>query len=124
MGPNKPLQGTRRKRHAPEWQRSAARVTPVRLRHFDVMTTLTIASSDRHLEEILALQQRYLARAVSHQQQAREGFVFAEHTLPLLRRMAAEAPQAIAVSDVPGGWLLPVAAALSAGGVAESAPDV
>lgn len=63
------------------------------------MTTLTIASSDRHLEEILALQQRYLVRAVSQQQQALEGFVFAEHTLPLLQRMAAQAPQAIAVSD-------------------------
>jgi hypothetical protein len=66
---------------------------------FDVMTTLTIASSDHHLEEILALQRRYLARAVSQQQQVLEGFVFAEHTLPLLRRMAAQAPQAIAVSD-------------------------
>jgi len=63
------------------------------------MTTLTIASSDQHLEEILALQQRYLARAVSQEQQAFEGFVFAEHTVPLLRRMAAQAPQAIAVSD-------------------------
>jgi hypothetical protein len=63
------------------------------------MTTLTIASSDHQLEEILALQRRYLARVVSPQQQALEGFVFAEHTLPLLRRMAAEAPQAIAVSD-------------------------
>ncbi len=63
------------------------------------MTTLTIASSDHDLEGILALQQRYLARAVSQQQQALEGFVFAEHTLPILKRMAAQAPQAIAVAD-------------------------
>lgn len=63
------------------------------------MTTLTIASSDRDLEQILALQQRYLAGALSQEQQAVEGFVFAQHTLPLLRRMAAQAPQAIAVSD-------------------------
>lgn len=63
------------------------------------MTTLTIASSDHDLEGILALQQRYLARAVSQQQQALEGFVFAEHTLPILKRMAAQSPQAIAVAD-------------------------
>jgi len=63
------------------------------------MTTLTIASSDQHLQEILALQKRYLVRAVSEQQQTLEGFVFVEHTLSLLRRMAAQAPQAIAVSD-------------------------
>lgn len=63
------------------------------------MTTLAIASSDHHLEEIIALQKRYLARAVPPQQQALEGFVFAEHTVPLLRRMVAQAPQAIALSD-------------------------
>ena len=64
-----------------------------------LMTAITIASTDQHLEEILALQRRYHARAVSAEVQSREGFVFAEHTLPLLRRMAAESPQAIAVSE-------------------------
>lgn len=63
------------------------------------MTTLTIASSNDHLEQILELQRRYLPRALSVEQQNAEGFVFAEHTLPLLRRMAAELPQAIAVAD-------------------------
>ena len=63
------------------------------------MAAITIASTDQHLEEILALQRRYHARAVSAEVQSREGFVFAEHTLPLLRRMAAESPQAIAVSE-------------------------
>jgi GNAT superfamily N-acetyltransferase len=62
------------------------------------MTTTAIASTDRHLEEILALQRRYHARSVSAEVQAVEGFVFAEHTLPLLRRMAAQSPQAIALS--------------------------
>ncbi len=61
------------------------------------MTTLTIASSDRHLEGILALQRRFLARTSPSEQQAQEGFVFVEHTLPLLRRMAARSPQAIAL---------------------------
>ena len=62
------------------------------------MTTLTIASSDRHLEGILALQRRFLARTSPPAQQAQEGFVFVEHTLPLLRRMAAASPQAIALA--------------------------
>lgn len=61
--------------------------------------TLTIASSDRQLEGILALQRRYLARTSPPEQQAQEGFVFVEHTLPLLRRMAAASPQAIALAD-------------------------
>src|SRR5262245_18254924 len=63
------------------------------------MITITVASTDQHLEEILALQRRYHARAVSEEVQSREGFVFAEHTLPLLRRMAAQSPQAIALSE-------------------------
>ena len=60
---------------------------------------ITIASTDQHLMEILALQRRYHARAVSAEVQSSEGFVFAEHTLPLLRRMAARSPQAIALSE-------------------------
>src|SRR5262249_62295092 len=63
------------------------------------MITITVASSDQHLEEILALQRRYHARSVSEEVQSREGFVFAEHTLPLLRRMAAQSPQAIALFE-------------------------
>jgi hypothetical protein len=62
-------------------------------------TTLTVASSDQHLQQILALQQRNLFRTLAPEQQAVEGFVFAEHTLPILRRMAAQSPQAIAVAD-------------------------
>lgn len=63
------------------------------------MTAITIASTDQHLEEILALQRRYHTRALSAEVQSVEGFVFAEHTLPLLRRMAAQSPQAIALSE-------------------------
>jgi hypothetical protein len=63
------------------------------------MTTLAVASSDQHLQQILALQQRNLVRAMTPEQQAVEGFVFAEHTLPTLQRMAAQSPQAIAVSE-------------------------
>ena len=61
------------------------------------MTSITIATTDRHLEGILDLQRRYHASAVPPEVQAAEGFVFAEHTLPLLRRMSAQSPQAIAL---------------------------
>jgi GNAT superfamily N-acetyltransferase len=64
-----------------------------------LMVTITIASTDRHFEEILELQRRYHTHALSAEVQANEGFVFAEHTVPLLRRMAAESPQAIALSE-------------------------
>ncbi|MGH8192577.1 MAG: GNAT family N-acetyltransferase [Rhodanobacteraceae bacterium] len=62
------------------------------------MMTITVASSNQHFQEILALQRRYHFRAIPADVQAREGFVFAEHTLPLLKRMAAESPQVIALS--------------------------
>ena len=59
---------------------------------------VTVATTDRHFEQILALQRRYHLSALSSEAQNREGFVFAEHTVPLLRRMAARSPQAIALS--------------------------
>jgi hypothetical protein len=61
------------------------------------MITVTVAASDEHLAQILELQRSNLPRALSLEQQNEEGFVFAEHDLPILRRMAAELPQAIAL---------------------------
>lgn len=63
------------------------------------MIEITIASTDQHFEEILVLQRRYHAKTVSTEVQNREGFVYAEHTVPLLRRMAAQSPQAIALFE-------------------------
>jgi hypothetical protein len=63
------------------------------------MITITVASSDQDLEEILELQRRYLAAAIPPEAQSLEGFVFAEHTVPLLRRMADRSPQAIALCE-------------------------
>jgi hypothetical protein len=63
------------------------------------MIDLDIASSAQHFEQILDLQRRYHARSLSPDAQEREGFVFAEHSLPLLRRLSAELPQAIAVAN-------------------------
>jgi GNAT superfamily N-acetyltransferase len=63
------------------------------------MITITTASTDQHFEEILALQRCYHTRVLPADVQAAEGFVYAEHTVPLLRRMAALSPQAIALAD-------------------------
>ena len=56
-----------------------------------------IASTDQHFEQILQLQRKNLVSEISADQQAQQGFVFAEHTVPLLKRMASELPQVIAV---------------------------
>jgi hypothetical protein len=63
------------------------------------MVTISVAHSDSHLEQILALQQRYLRRVLSADEENSQGFVYAQHDVPLLRKMAAELPQAIAVAD-------------------------
>jgi GNAT superfamily N-acetyltransferase len=79
------------------------------------MITLAVASSDRHFEQILDLQRRNHIHALSLEVQDREGFVFAQHSVPLLRRMAAELPQAIALDgDVVAGYCLSLAASLRA----------
>jgi hypothetical protein len=63
------------------------------------MVTLSIASSDAHWEQIVALQQRNLRHALSVEEQNAQGFVHAQHDVPLLRRMADALPQAIAMAD-------------------------
>lgn len=57
------------------------------------------ASTDQHFEQILQLQRRNLFSELSEEEQAQQGFVFAEHTVSLLKKMAAHLPQVIAVSD-------------------------
>ncbi len=58
-----------------------------------------VASTDQHFEQILQLQKQNLFSTISEEQQAQQGFVFAEHTVPLLKMMAAHLPQVIALSD-------------------------
>lgn len=72
------------------------------------MINIDVASSPQHFEQILDIQQRYHANALSREAQEREGFVFVEHSVPLLRRMSAELPQAIALErdDVVVGYCL------------------
>jgi hypothetical protein len=57
-----------------------------------------VASTDQHFEQILQLQRKNLVTSISAEQQAQQGFVFAEHTIELLKQMAAELPQVIAIS--------------------------
>ena len=70
------------------------------------MTVITHASTDEQLRQILELQRRYHLRATPAEAQTAEGFVYAEHTLSLLQRMAAASPQAIALTAdrVVGYW--------------------
>lgn len=63
------------------------------------MINLDVASSTQHFEQIVDLQRRYHRSALLPDTQEREGFVFAEHSVALLRRMSAELPQAIAVAN-------------------------
>jgi GNAT superfamily N-acetyltransferase len=58
-----------------------------------------VASTEQHFEQILQLQKQNLRNALSEEHQAKQGFVFAEHTLPLLKMMAAHLPQVIAVKN-------------------------
>lgn len=60
---------------------------------------LDAASTEQHFEQILQLQKQNLFSAISEEQQAQQGFVFAEHTMPLLKMMASHLPQVIAVSN-------------------------
>jgi GNAT superfamily N-acetyltransferase len=57
------------------------------------------ASTEQHFEQILRLQKQNLFSAISEEEQAQQGFVFAEHTVPLLKMMASHLPQVIAVND-------------------------
>ncbi len=61
--------------------------------------TFDAASTDQHFEQILQLQRRNLFSEISEEEQAQQGFVFAEHTVPVLKRMAAHLPQVVALCD-------------------------
>jgi len=60
---------------------------------------LEVATTDQHFNQILRLQKENLYSSISVEQQAQQGFVFAEHNLELLKKMAAHLPQVIAVSE-------------------------
>lgn len=59
--------------------------------------TFQAATSIEHFEQIVQLQNQNLYKSLSTEQQEQQGFVFAEHTVPLLQIMAAQIPQVIAL---------------------------
>eukprot|EP01133_Synstelium_polycarpum_P003012 gene3012-3460_t len=59
--------------------------------------TFETATTDQHFKQILQLQQQNLYNRLSVEQQGEQGFVFAEHTLDLLKTMASHLPQVIAL---------------------------
>jgi GNAT superfamily N-acetyltransferase len=58
-----------------------------------------VAQTDAQFEQILQLQQQNLMATLSEEQQAKEGFVYARHTIDLLKTMAARLPQIIALHE-------------------------
>jgi GNAT superfamily N-acetyltransferase len=78
------------------------------------MITTRLASTTRHFEGILRLQRKYHVSTLPPDAQDREGFVYAQHTVPLLRMMSTELPQAVAVTtdDEVVGYCLALATSL------------
>jgi GNAT superfamily N-acetyltransferase len=60
---------------------------------------LDIASTDEHFQQILQLQRENLFSEISEEQQTQQGFVYAEHTVALLKMMSSQLPQVIAISS-------------------------
>jgi len=58
-----------------------------------------IASTPKHFEQILQLQQNNVVSILSEEQQTRQGFVSVEHTHQLLQSMSNHLPQVIALSN-------------------------
>lgn len=59
--------------------------------------TFKIASTKQDFEQILELQRQNLYTLISKEDQEKQGFVFAEHTLELLETLAMDLPQVIAL---------------------------
>jgi hypothetical protein len=57
------------------------------------------ASSDGDFEQLLQLQKENLLHNLSEQLLSDQGFVFAEHTTPVLKHMATHLPQVIALNN-------------------------
>nr|WP_199159175.1 hypothetical protein [Pedobacter sp. ASV2] len=60
--------------------------------------TFAMASIDRHFDEIIQLQRSNHHQSLSSDQQTENGFLFAEHTVDILKKMAVRMPQIIALN--------------------------
>lgn len=70
-------------------------MTPNRKNNIEII--FRPAKTDQEFEQILALQKANHLAAVPEEHQENQGFLFAQHTLELLKEMAAEEPQMIAL---------------------------
>jgi GNAT superfamily N-acetyltransferase len=61
--------------------------------------TFQPATLDTHFDQIIALQKQNLYKNLTAEQQAQQGFVFAEHTVDMLQTMAQHLPQIVALAD-------------------------
>lgn len=66
-------------------------------RQDNLPVTFAVATTDQHFEQILLLQKQNHYSCISEDQQEQEGFVFAAHSMELLKVMAASVPQVIAL---------------------------
>ncbi|MDN3584830.1 GNAT family N-acetyltransferase [Mucilaginibacter flavus] len=59
--------------------------------------TFEAATTAEHFEQIITLQKQNLYKSLTAEEQGQQGFVFAEHTVELLKVMSAQIPQVIAL---------------------------
>lgn len=72
------------------------------------------AATDADFEQILALQRKNLYTIISKEVQDKEGFVFAEHNIEILKTMSAHLPQTIAlVNDQVVGYTLAMTSSMT-----------
>jgi GNAT superfamily N-acetyltransferase len=65
----------------------------------DILSAITFraATTTEHFEQIISLQNQNLYKLLTAEQQDKQGFVFAEHTVEVLQEMASQIPQVIAL---------------------------
>jgi GNAT superfamily N-acetyltransferase len=81
----------------------------------DILPAITFqaATITDHFEQIITLQNQNLYKSLTAEQQDQQGFVFAEHTVELLRQMSTQIPQVIALyQDKVIGYNLAMTAAM------------
>lgn len=61
--------------------------------------TFKIASTKQDFEQILDLQRQNLYTLLSKEDQEKQGFVFAEHTMELLQTLSMDLPQIVAIYE-------------------------
>lgn len=59
----------------------------------------SIASADHHFDQIIQLQKDNHQKHLTSEQQNMGGFLFAEHTIDVLKKMASKMPQVIAIRN-------------------------